>query len=154
MQESQTFQTPETVIKPIEKTPMVATKIAGIILVVTFVLGSATGFMVAQLTPTSTQGTGGSASEVQRVDTETKAGIIDKKTFTDTATGVLREGGIDGEGSHHLERGAKDQTAYLTSSTVDLSTYIGKKVQVWGQTNTAQKAGWLMDVGSVEVISE
>ena len=27
----------------------------------------------------------------------------------------------------------------------------GKKIKVWGQTQTAQYAGWLMDVGRVEV---
>lgn len=85
--------------------------------------------------------------------TAQSAGIIDKKTFKDSAEGVLREGGIDGEGNFHLERpGGISQNAYITSSTVDLSGYIGKKVKVWGQTFSGQKAGWLMDVGSVEII--
>ena len=80
------------------------------------------------------------------------AGIPDKSTFKDTTEGTLREGGIEGEGSFHLERpGGKSQTVYLTSSTVDLSEYIGKKVKVWGETHTSEKAGWLMDVGYVEV---
>ena len=80
------------------------------------------------------------------------AGIVDKKTFSDSAEGVLREGGIDGEGNFHLERpGGKSQNVYLTSSTVDLSPYIGKEVKVWGQTFEGEKAGWLMDVGLVEV---
>ncbi len=80
------------------------------------------------------------------------AGVVDKKTFKDSAEGIMREGGIDGEGNFHLERpGGVSQNAYLTSSTVDLSNYIGKKVKVWGQTFAGEKAGWLMDVGSVEV---
>jgi len=84
--------------------------------------------------------------------TAQSAGIIDKKTFKDSAEGVLREGGIDGEGNFHLERpGGVSQNVYLTSTTVDLSNYIGKKVKVWGQTFQAEKAGWLMDVGSVEM---
>lgn len=79
------------------------------------------------------------------------AGIVDKKTFKDSVEGILREGGIDGEGNFHLERpGGVSQNVYLTSTTVDLSNYIGKKVKVWGQTFQAEKAGWLMDVGSVE----
>lgn len=81
------------------------------------------------------------------------AGIVDKKTFKDSVEGILREGGIEGEGNFHLDRpGGASQNAYLTSSTVDLSGYIGKKVKVWGQTFSGQKAGWLMDVGSVEII--
>jgi len=81
------------------------------------------------------------------------AGIVDKKTFKDQAEGVLKEGGIDGEGNFHLERpGGESQNVYLTSSTVDLSLYIGKKIRVYGQTFAGQKAGWLMDVGLVEVL--
>ncbi len=80
------------------------------------------------------------------------AGIVDKKTFKDSVEGILREGGIEGEGNFHIERpGGESQNAYLTSSTVDLSGYVGKKVKVWGQTFSGQKAGWLMDVGLVEI---
>ena len=92
-----------------------------------------------------------SLSKAKVVET---AGIKDKKTFKDSAEGVLRAGGHEsGEGSFHLERpGGEDQTAYLTSSTVDLSEYIGKNVRVHGETFQAQQAGWLMDVGFVEVL--
>ena len=84
--------------------------------------------------------------------TTQSAGIVDKKTFKDSVEGTLREGGIDGEGNFHLERpGGISQNVYLTSTTVDLSGYIGKKVKVWGQTFSGQKAGWLMDVGLVEI---
>lgn len=80
-------------------------------------------------------------------------GTIDKSTFKDTATGILKEGGIDGEGNYHLERpGGESQNVYLTSSTVDLSQFINKKVKVWGATFQGQTAGWLMDVGSVEIL--
>ena len=80
------------------------------------------------------------------------AGKKDKSTFKDHAEGILKEGGIDGEGSFHLERpGGESQNVYLTSSTIDLSKYIGEKVGVWGQTFQAKKAGWLMDVGYIEI---
>ncbi len=79
------------------------------------------------------------------------AGIMDKKKFPDHAEGILQEGGVDGEGNFHLERpGGESQNVYLTSAIVDLSSFVGKKIRVWGQTNKAQKAGWLMDVGYVE----
>lgn len=86
-------------------------------------------------------------------DDKKTVGIADKKTFKDQAEGKLREGGMDGEGNFHLERpGGESQNVYLTSSTVDLSPYIGKNVRVWGETFQAEKAGWLMDVGLVEVL--
>ncbi len=81
------------------------------------------------------------------------AGIKDEKRFPDKAEGVLKEGGIDGEGNFHLVRpGGESQNVYLTSSTVDLSEFLGKKVRVWGETFKGEKAGWLMDVGYIEVI--
>ena len=85
------------------------------------------------------------------VKTAKSEGIMDKKRFPDKAEGKLVEGGIEGEGSFHLVRtGGDSQNVYLTSSIVDLSKYVGKKVRVWGQTFSGQKAGWLMDVGYVE----
>lgn len=89
----------------------------------------------------------------EKSKTTQSTGIADKKTFKDAAEGVLKEGGIEGEGNFHLERpGGKSQNVYLTSSAVDLSEYVGKKVKVRGETFKAEKAGWLMDVGLVEVV--
>jgi hypothetical protein len=80
-------------------------------------------------------------------------GISDERTFRDSAEGKLVKGGIEGEGSHHLERpGGESQYVYLTSSIVDLDKFVDHQIKVWGETFTAQKAGWLMDVGKVKVL--
>jgi hypothetical protein len=80
-------------------------------------------------------------------------GIKDDQTFKDSAEGYLEAGGINGEGSHSLLReGGASQTVYLTSSITDLDKLVGMKVKVWGETFKGQKAGWLMDVGRVQVI--
>ena len=80
-------------------------------------------------------------------------GVPDEKSFRDKAEGVLAEGGFEGEGSYHLVRpGGDDQNVYLTSSIVDMSLFIGHKIIVWGETFSAQKAGWLMDVGRVQIV--
>jgi hypothetical protein len=82
-----------------------------------------------------------------------KAGVEDAKSFRDSAEGVIEAGGTNGEGTHKLVRdGGPSQTAYLISSVVDLDSYVGKKVKVWGETMGAQKVSWLMDVGKIEVI--
>lgn len=82
-----------------------------------------------------------------------EAGISDSTAFPDTATGTLTEGGISGEGTHHLVRpGGDSQNVYLTSTVIDLASFTGKKVQVWGQTIKGRKAGWLMDVGKIKVV--
>ena len=83
----------------------------------------------------------------------TLVGSNDTKTFKDVVEGTLKEGGIDGEGAFHLERpGGESQNVYLTSSIVDLSKFVSRKIKVWGETQKAQHAGWLMDVGRVEVL--
>lgn len=116
-----------------------------IFLVAVIVVGILSGFIFSKTKKTT--------QTQENVKTEKMAGIADKKTFKDKAEGILKEGGADGEGSFHLERpGGASQNVYLTSSTVDLSQYQGKKVRVWGETFSAQKAGWLMDVGLVELL--
>ena len=83
----------------------------------------------------------------------TEAGIADEETFRDSAEGVLVEGGIDGEGTHHLVReGGPAKYAYLTSTVIDMHHFVYKKFKVWGETISAKTAGWLMDVGKIKVI--
>ena len=80
-------------------------------------------------------------------------GSTDASSFKDNAQGYLQAGGINGEGSHALLRaGGASQTVYLTSSVTDLDKFVGMEVRVWGETFKGQSAGWLMDVGRVEVI--
>lgn len=84
---------------------------------------------------------------------KSEAGLSDEATFRDSAEGILEEGGVNGEGTHHLVRdGGPSQYVYLTSTVIDLQSFSGKKVQVWGETISAQKAGWLMDVGRIKVL--
>ena len=79
-------------------------------------------------------------------------GSPDESTYKDTASGYLEKGGIDGEGSHKLLRvGGDSQTVYLTSSVTDLDKFVGMEIQIWGETFKAQTAGWLMDVGRIQV---
>jgi hypothetical protein len=120
-----------------------------IILIVVVVLGIGIGFGVSKIKSSGGKNTTTTSTEKAK----NTAGIADKKTFKDQAEGTLREGGVDGEGNFHLERpGGASQNVYLTSTTVDLTPYIGKKVRVWGETFQAEKAGWLMDVGLIEIL--
>lgn len=83
----------------------------------------------------------------------TEAGIADEETFRDSAEGILEDGGIDGEGTHHLVReGGPSKYAYLTSTVIDMQPFVGKKVKIWGETITAKTAGWLMDVGKIKIV--
>ncbi len=80
-------------------------------------------------------------------------GVADEGVFKDSAQGVLEEGGIEGEGTHHLVRdGGPSQYVYLTSTVIDLQSFVGKKVEVFGESLAGKKAGWLMDVGKIKVL--
>lgn len=123
-------------------------------IIIVVVLGVGTGYIASNFSGSTKKGyiqtnnssSGGSISK------GFTAGVNDTKTFPDMAEGTVAEGGIDGEGTFHLVRpGGDSQNVYMTSSTVDLSQFVGKKIKVWGQTQTAKTAGWLMDVGKVEV---
>lgn len=84
-----------------------------------------------------------------------EVGIKDEKVFRDTAQGRIEtnENEEEAEGSHKLIRsGGKSQTAYLTSSVLDLNQFLGKCVQVWGETFKAQSVSWLMDVGRIKIL--
>lgn len=133
-----------------EKSAMFSTKFFAIIAAV-LVLGIGSGYLLASK--------GSSGSSIKGIDGKqgiskgVSVGSDDTKTFKDTAEGLLEEGGIEDEGQFHLVRpGGDSQNVYLTSSIVDLSQFVKKKVKVWGQTNAAKSAGWLMDVGRVEVL--
>ena len=120
------------------------------ILLIIILAGGIVGFILGKTAKSSV--VTGQKSDNKKV--EKTAGIADKKTFKDKAEGKLKEGGVDGEGNFHLERpGGESQNVYLTSTTVDLSQYVGKKIRVWGETFQAEKAGWLMDVGFVEILN-
>ncbi len=122
-----------------------------IILLVVAVLGIGTGYLISK--KGSVNVGGGTVSLTAGSTGGSIIGSNDTKTFKDAAEGVLKGGGINGEGAYHLVRpGGDSQNVYLTSSIVDLSLVVGKKVRVWGQTQTARYAGWLMDVGRVEIL--
>lgn len=94
---------------------------------------------------------------VEAVSGPREVGIKDVRVFRDTAEGKIEinDGSVTTEGSHKLIRsGGASQTAYLTSSVVDLNLFLGKCVQVWGETFKGEKAAWLMDVGRVKLLDK
>lgn len=116
--------------------------------VIVIFLGILTGYYLVTKTKPGYVG-----SLTDGAQTGEEIGSSNEKVFKDNATGILEKGGIDGEGTHKLIReGGVSQTVYLTSSVIDLDQLIGKKIQVFGETFKAQKAGWLMDVGKVKIL--
>lgn len=144
-----------------EITPMQPTKNKFLLplVLIGILAGVATGFFIAQRRlsvaggATSTNSTPQELTSATNIKVGDTFGSADEKTFRDQAEGILATGGIDGEGSHHIERGDnKSQWVYVTSSVVDLDLLVGDRVAVWGETNQGKKAGWLMDVGRLKVL--
>ena len=122
--------------------------IMGVVVLVIIGAGILSGYLLA-----GKRETGGINVITEEVAKGKEVGSKDTKAFPDNATGVIEKGGLDGEGTHKLIReGGPSQTVYLTSSTIDLDQFDGKKVEIWGETFRGQKAGWFMDVGRVKVI--
>lgn len=131
-------------------------KMSVLVVVGFLLLGIGTGFVVSKVAgkPASSVASKEVVGEDGKVSLQ-KGQIFgaDEKAFKDQAEGELLEGGIEGEGEYHLKRpGGESQNVYLTSSVIDLSQFVGKKIRVWGQTYEAEKAGWLMDVGRVQIL--
>src|SRR6187455_1685182 len=101
------------------------------------ILGVVSAWLITSRTST---GTGTKSTNSGTILTSKSSGTLDPKVKYDNTKGELKEGGNSNNGTHHLVReGGDSQNVYLTSSTVDLSDYVGKKVEVWGQTLSCPK---------------
>lgn len=140
--------------------PLLSPRVLIIILVVAIGLG----YFISRVYPLSDSKTASLLSgEQNAISTEN---ITDKSTieagklygdtatvFKDSATGTVEKGSINGEGTHILNReGGASQRASLTSSVVDLDLFVGRRVEVKGETNASRQTSWLLDVGSVKVL--
>jgi hypothetical protein len=122
--------------------------LVGVLVVV--VAGVGTAWLISGKVMGTNTGSVSTASNVKVSANE--AGILNPNFKYDTAEGTLDEGGIGNEGTHHLIReGGPSKYVYLTSSVVDLQSFVGKDVEVWGETQASKKAGWLMDVVKIKV---
>lgn len=131
------------------------TTVPALVIITIILAGVASGYFLANrgvsLPEKETELVGG----VTLVQGPQEVGIKDEELFPDTAQGriEINDSETITEGSHKLIRpGGESQTAYLTSSVLDLNQFRGKCVQVWGETFAGQQVGWLMDIGRVKVL--
>jgi hypothetical protein len=134
-----------------------------LIFIIIGILAIVSGFWISRFFPSKTAvpfseiessvgGTGAQAVDSANLKVGVLYGDLNS-TFKDSATGTIEKGSINGVGTHILDRaGGADQRASLTSSVVDLDLFVGKKVEVKGETNNSNKTGWLMDVGSIKIL--
>ena len=150
------------------KQKSISTKNQKVILISTLAiivtLATASGFWLSRFFPgqgqnksplfSSGQSAPLSADKISSAD-DLKVGQVYGNTngnFKDSATGTIEQGGVNGEGTHTLIRsGGEDQKAALTSSIIDLDLFIGRQVEIQGETNDSRLAGWFLDVGSIKI---
>lgn len=125
-----------------------STKILLVISAVSIVLlGSGLGLLISQKKSSRVEGT----STEQLIQTDKQAGIKDCKG--DRAIGVLEKTSGKEQGTHKLIRdGGPSQTVYMVSSVVDLDGYVGKKMEVCGDTQKLQGVSWFMDVAQIKIV--
>lgn len=147
-------QKAESITQPLNKKSSASrlNKVVPLILILFIIAAGAISGLF--LSSTGIKGEGESAiSEQEELTPEAKQSFT--QTFRDEAEGELEKNDeLDkyAQGTHKLIRpGGEAQTAYLTSSVLDLDEYVGKKVKVFGETFGSLQVGWLMDVGKVEV---
>lgn len=129
------------------------------IFIIILVVGITSGFWISRFKKPGTAGSNSifkqeavSTDNVEKVEVGKLYGN-QGKNFKDTVIGTIEKGSINGEGTHTLIReGGKDQRAALTSSAVDLDLFVGKKVEIKGETNSSTKAGWFLDVGTIKIL--
>ena len=124
-----------------------------ILVVIVIVAGGLSGLVLASRTKSASREVKSTQAQ-EEVPKEVKESLA--QTFRDEAEGTIQKNDtLDKyvQGTHKLLRpGGESQTAYLTSSVLDLDQYVGKKVKVFGETFGSSQVGWLMDVGKVENI--
>ena len=124
--------------------------IVGSVLVV--LLGVGTGWFLTGSRETTGGGEQAVVSQEKNVDIGN--GVVELGEAgekADEAEGVLAEGGLKGEGTYRLERDGGDaRTVCLTSTVIDLQSFVGKKVKVWGETISPIACPWLMDVVKIK----
>ena len=97
--------------------------VLGVVAIV--LLGIGTGWF---LSPKGQGGNSGLSSSISVGENE--AGILDESAFKgDVAEGMLKEEGINGEGTHHLEReGGKSQDVYIASTAIYFHAFFRNKI--------------------------
>ena len=148
-------QSSSSITQPMEpkKTGKIFAKIVPLLLIIVLIgAGIFTGLMLTSVN--KSKASQGNVLSEENLAPEIKENF--SQTFKDEAEGIVEKNDDFekyAQGPWKLIRaGGESQTAYLTSSVMDLDEFIGKKVKVYGETFGSDQVSWLMDVGKVEVI--
>lgn len=148
---TQTIPTPN--LRPAPKKSPLTVLLPIVIVIILISAGVFSGLVLASRSKNAQLTTG--AAKGEELPEEVKQAFA--QTFKDEAEGIIEKNDKfeeTAQGQWKLVRpGGESQTAYLTSSVLDLNNYVGKKVKVFGETFSSSQVGWLMDVGKVEEIN-
>ncbi len=138
-------------LRSVPKRSMLSKFLPILIVVVVVAAGIFSGLVFSSRAKSASQAASSALQDDKNLPPEVQKSF--NQTFKDQAEGVIEKNDQDkyAQGTHKLIRpGGESQTAYLTSSVLDLDKYVGKKVKVFGETFGSSQVGWLMDVGKVE----
>jgi len=102
--------------------------VLGVVVIVS--LGAFSGWLLSNTGQSTGEELQSQVGEGQKPQKGEEFGVQDKATFSDHAIGEVAEGGVNGEGTHHLLReGGPSQTVFLFSSVLDLNDFVGRKIE-------------------------
>ncbi len=140
---------PEPIVRPFDTSDKSQKKTLYLIIPVVILAGLGIGWLLSG----GNKSQSNSLTEAPKTQSSSKEAGVLNDSCKDTVQGTLKEGGLEGDGTHHLDRGmGANKDVYVSSTVADLSLFVNKKVEVTGQTITGRKAGWLMDVCKIKVI--
>ena len=114
-------------------------------------MGSLTGFVLSRGKTAKATKEGSISPDLIKASNE--AGYKDTKLFESIVTGIVKKGGLFGDGTHSLIKDSNPKNpAALLSSVVDLDEYVDRHVQVWGRSQKGLKAAWLLEVGRIKIL--
>lgn len=149
----------DTILKSFD-TPKEASFVKSVLLPALIILliifaGGGTGYLLSSGKIEAPASVVGNYSLSIKGSTAKEAGVNNPTAYKDKSEGRIEVNDNEAvpEGSHKLIRpGGDSKTAYIVSSVLDLNQFVGQCVEVYGQTYSAQKAGWFMDVGYLKVL--
>lgn len=154
MEQMPNLSTPAGPLREVPKRSGLSKFLPVIIIIIVVAAGIASGLVLSSRNKFAKQRGEEAKAAIEEEDLSGGQKESFSQTFRDQAEGTVEKNDqLDkyAQGTHKLMRpGGEDQTAYLTSSVLDLDQYVGKKVIVYGETFGSSQVGWLMDVGKVE----
>lgn len=131
-----------SVVKKMESNKDKSVIISTVVLAMVLGIGSGMGLYNSDIFASNSNATEEQITENENID-------VDESMLQEQVFGTLNEGGVNGEGTHHIE--TEQGKVALLSTSIYLDPFAGKQVTVWGLSVGSPNVDWLIDVAKIKV---